>query len=689
MITEQGNLGGQGDPGKFDEILTTDDPVTELEVAWSRFGDAGLPPLAKMPAVSRAIETAVDGVLALPERFAEALAYAAVDPTRLRAVLRAPTRVVVAGGWIDAIDVDLYVPALVPLPTNTRTIDNRRYQFGGASADLSPLTGPTSEPGTSYSVDVTARSPAHALNEISRARDFIMRNNPLRTSIEARGIMMPVTAIFMDLRHEDGHPSVPLLATADGSSRICNALQCLGIDRLETIHYEFPTNRDLYRRYVGSVAGADPNGLDARAQARLRAQKNALITPARVFLRFTPAEDGDTRHGYARAISAYVGMLHVDPPRPWTATGKLEAMAESVISVLRENDELPDHVIDYLSGLLTVEQAEASGLPAQRDAQAAYVLSVLLNRRSNIREAVERGITDVTAAKSATPQRRADVVAELALRATRSAAATGDDPADVAMTAAMRAPYLRATRMAEYTRHPWHVRGYGLDQLLAEATAELRRSSGTWSARLELAALAQYHLTRYGALKREAYGDPSADLRGPQDVLKAMLGDLCGLRLLHRAIVNGRAGLQPVVVDVDGKPVVEIVSGIAVPVVLTDMWLRYEGYPSQTAPLPPSVAQQEPPEALIRLLKSRVLDRVRGLRSEMDSLKTIERSTLGPLIEREGWPAVDTRQALEVLDETRRDLEFWARVADRRASSPTARTNGFSGDDVPMTDEDE
>lgn len=47
-----------------------------------------------------------------------------------------------------------------------------------------------------------------------------------------------------------------------------------------------------------------------------------------------------------------MGMLHVDPPRPWTPTGKLEAMAEAVLEVLRSASVLDDIVVDGFWGSL-------------------------------------------------------------------------------------------------------------------------------------------------------------------------------------------------------------------------------------------------------------------------------------------------------------------------------------------------
>lgn len=57
----------------------------------------------------------------------------------------------------------------------------------------------------------------------------------------------------------------------------------------------------------------------------------------------------------------------------------------------------------------------------------------------------------MTAKKSVSPGRRTDVIAELALRATRSIATTVDtkDP-ERKRAERMRAPYLRSDRLARY-----------------------------------------------------------------------------------------------------------------------------------------------------------------------------------------------------------------------------------------------
>ena len=117
-----------------DDSVTDGDSETSEAAVWSRFGDGPLPALPKMAAVHRAYKAAAD--FGLPEGFASALAHGVVDPAALRVALNSPTRINVAGGAIEVIDVELYTPGLVPLPTNNRTMDMRVYPAGGATGYL-------------------------------------------------------------------------------------------------------------------------------------------------------------------------------------------------------------------------------------------------------------------------------------------------------------------------------------------------------------------------------------------------------------------------------------------------------------------------------------------------------------------------------------------------------------------------
>ncbi|MDT0317974.1 hypothetical protein [Streptomyces millisiae] len=657
--------------GVEDEFDADDSTEEDSAAIWSRFAEDELPSMAKVAAVRRAAAAGED--VGLPAEFAAALAHAAVDPSELRSLLKRPTRVNVAGGVIEAIDLDLYVPGLVPLPTNNRTMERRVYPAAGAEGFVGPLTGPRSTPGETSTLWIEGESVSHVLEETERAHEFIMSRNNLRESIAARGIAMPVTVVLFELRHRDGQSSMPLLGTADGSSRITNAQDILGLTE-EQIHYHFPTNRDDYRRTIGRISGENPQDLRPTAHRKLIRQRNALITPARVFLRFTPTREG---YDYARAVNAFVGMLHVDPPRPWSQTGKLEAMAEAVLDVLRGAEVLDDPVHDYLAGLLTPAEAKAAGLPVERDEQAAYVLASLL--REHHRELVERGIRDVTAKKSVSAGRRTEVIAELALRPTRSIATTLD-PRDPERLRAdrMRAPYLRCTRLARYATVPWRVTGRTPQALLEAALLELVVGNASptepeaWVARLELAALAQYHLTAWGGLQREPMGSANADKRGPHQILELMLHDELGLHVLAQAIVDGRAKTRPRRVNENGEFELgsldesgkwqEDPEGKPMPI--EDTWLRYEAYPAGTVVPRPVTAPNETPRMKATRLKGQIAQFIEQTNLDVDELASVEEPGGARLLDREGWSKPS--ELLNQLMEIHSQISYWARVAERR-----------------------
>jgi len=675
----------------------TADGEAEVEgPIWSRFGDGPMPTLAKTAAIQRAYKAATE--FGLPDEFASALAHGVVDPADLRIALNNPTKINVSGGTIEVIDLDMYTPGLVPLPTNSRTMDMRVYPAGGAAGYLGPLTGPRSDPGLSCGLWIQAESVEHSLDEAKRAYDYVLVKNPLKDSVAARGIVMPVTVVYFEMRHRDGQPTMPLLGTADGSSRITGAHAALGLGNPRTTYYDLPTNRDSYRRFISDIVSTDPASLGVTAARRLRAQRNALITPARVFLRFTP-QPGNA-YDFGRAVAAYVGMLHVDPPRPWTSTGKLEAMAEAVLEVLRSANVLDERRHEYLAGLLTPQAAEEAGLPTERDEQAANVLATLLN--SDFRPLVDQGIMEVTAKRSVTAPRRNDVIAELALRPTRSAAVTlpiGDPARE--RSAAMRAAYLRATHLSEYASRRWRVTGRTPNELLEGALAELERPEAeqqgnpeAWRNRLELAALAQYHMTGYAALKRDAMGDKDADSRGPQDLLKLMLEDERGLRLLRQAVVDGRAGIGPRLVEGDGT----VLRGKfdsegelrldpdGPDVALSDQWLRYEGFPAGGPVIRPIKFGPETPQMKASRLQEQVLSTIDQIGKLLDDLERVEGPGDRELMDRRGWPSSDTESAVKLLVDAQSKFGYWGQVAARQAAQADQTGAGEHGED---SDEDE
>lgn len=113
----------------------------------------------------------------------------------------------------------------------------RVYPAGGVPGHLGPLAGPRAEPGTATGLWIEAHSIQHVLDEAKQAQDYVLVKNPLKDSVAARGIVTPVTVVYFELRHRDGQPTMPLLGTADGSSRITGAHAVLNLVDPRTTTY--------------------------------------------------------------------------------------------------------------------------------------------------------------------------------------------------------------------------------------------------------------------------------------------------------------------------------------------------------------------------------------------------------------------------------------------------------------------
>ncbi|MEV7624243.1 hypothetical protein [Actinoplanes sp. NPDC089786] len=685
-MNDQNPLEADGDDPELPRLTSDElpDDVAETEdeaanTAWSRWSSEPMPALPKMAAVRRAAEAGItDG---LPEPFAWALATAVTDPASLRAALNTKRTMPVVGGQFEFIEVDLWTPGVTPMVTNHRAFAERIYPASGSAGELGPLRGPLSADGATSTLRTEARDVSHVLAEAERARTFILSDNKLAASIAERGIMMPVDVVYNEIHHADGEPPACLLATAEGSSRVTNAHQVLGIADAKTAMYDLPADGDRLRRYINSVLNDDPNepGLTSRTAAKRRGRRNALIVRARVILRFVPAVGSP--YDFAQAISSYLGMLHVDGPRPWPTTGRNEAMAESVVRALRHQGAISDDEHDYLAGLMDPATAARHGFPGEPDAQAAHVIETML--RPNLRPIVSRAIRDVTSAAQASASVKADTAAELALRPIRSLAMgmPAEDP-ERRRIDAMQAVYRRACRLRLYSVAEWEVTDRSPKQLLEDALRELTDSAdtptgdGDYSTRTELAALAQFHLTRWGSLRREPYGSggTNADKRGPHDVLRAMMEEAQGLRLLYQAIIDGRAGRAPRIVDENGQLVHGHVSDsgalVSDPnedeVEVTDRWLRDDAFPRVGVhrPMPTPPPAETPSMALARL-KGQV---ARSLEILEDNVEKLEELTDGnnptPLIEMQGWATDDL---LQRFDDLRSRLSFWNGLASRIA----------------------
>ncbi|OXM50611.1 hypothetical protein CFP71_27055 [Amycolatopsis thailandensis] len=672
-----------------DPQLPDDDSVASEDVAgaeeelpappaWSRWDNEPMPTLPKMAAVRRAFDAGV--TYGLPKNFAWALASAVTDPASLRAALSSPRSTPVVGGNFEFIEVDLWTPGVSPMVTNHRVFAERVYPASGAPGAMGPLRGPTSEDGETSTLVTEARDVSHVLAEAERAGNFIMSDNKLAASIKERGILMPVDVVYNEIRHDDGEPPACLLVTAEGSSRVTNAHSVLGVENVRTVMYDLPGEESNLRRFVNGVLLEDPKepGISARTVDKRRGRRNALIVRARVILKFVPA--AEATYDFAQALGGYLGMLHVDGPRPWPTTGKNEAMAESVVRALRHADAISEDEHAYLAGLMDPKTAVEKGFPGEQDAQAAYVLATILDR--GLMPIVSRAIRDVTSAARAMPATKAEAAAELALRPIRSLATSlpASDPVRTQIDA-MQASYRRSCRLRLYATTDWKVTGRTPQELLEAALVELTSStggpagSGEHAARAELAALAQFHLTRSGSLRREPYGSggTDADKRGPNDVLGAMVEEAQGLHLLYQAIVDGRAGRRPRVVDENGRLVrghldgsdglIEETGGDEI--TITNGWLRYHAFPRPGVDRPmPTPPENETPAMRLARHKTTIERQLAILEQEVENLEEVIDNGGTPLVELQGWA---TGELIKRLGALRDRLTFWDGLASRIA----------------------
>lgn len=646
---------GDGDVGASadDDSVGVTGPPHVLDIDAEPRWHADSTDLPKQPAVNRAIAAGVS--YGLDEEQAVAFAYAVTDPQALRVGYANPTRIAGLGGYFEVLDVEVFVPAVVPMPTNHRVLEYLLFPAGGAEG-YPPPTSPSSPAGEASELVLTVRDPSHLLDAADRAAEEILRHNAkMLGSIRALGIAMPLTLVGLAVEHADGTPTLHLVAAADGSSRLTNTQKTLLGLQTQRTHYDYSLDRRELRRDLGRLIGTEDDG-------EREAIHRALTAPARLILKFVPSVARPAT--MARAVAAHVGLMHVEAPTPWSEASKSEAKAEVVLETLLEHGAFDEEEITYLAARLSPDEAEARGYPAGVDEQAASVLAALLSPR--VARLVRQGIRAVTGQSRVEVGGYVDTVADLAMRGLRGLPESRNDPRKLKL---VRARYTRASRMEEYRTKPWKVTGRPVDEIFGGAVAELSMDpdTATWTNRLELAALGQFHLTREGILTREKYGAKAAnrdDMRASDALLSGLLATKWGLTILRQAIIDGRAGRPLRQVDEDKN---------VGPVVMSDQWLRETvlpraGDPKEHVEVPDEAMS---PPARFAALRLRFTSTVRLLREVQDEVAGVSEEGT-PLVEQHGWPAEDCRPLIEALREIEARLTVWearsAEVAKRLSS---------------------
>ena len=505
-----------------------------------------LPGLAKSVAVRRLHSALLER--GLHDHAAESIAYAVCDPTTVRQQLTAPGRLRVDGGYLEVVQTEVWTPAVMAFPTNPRALPAFAYEIEGETGRRNPLPALIGADDTdALELHVPGVRSADLLGALDAQVEYLRRANDLREGVGELGIREPLLLVplVIDLgwgdsdrvtaetmNDVDGLSTPAILGTVDGSSRITAAHFHLGINPTETLFEYLGNSREMRQKVLQTLKlTARADNLSKEELARCL----SLVAPAAVIVGFVPDDPGtDT---LLAAINSRLGALHVDPPKAWSASSRLDIQLDAVLESLVSAERLdPDEAI-WLSGRMTVEEAKELNFRRHADVRAAYLLKVIGDYDSTS----ARALRALTARSRVTPKLRAEIAAEGAIRSYRSEV---NDVQAAAARSLLTAIYL----MEDVQKFSWDVKPYGLGKnahkITADAWDELSILGGPGKTAVALLVHSAYWLARMRVVPRQTRGG-QADRRDITTVLALMVRDKRGIRQLTQIIEDGPEGSAP------------------------------------------------------------------------------------------------------------------------------------------------
>jgi hypothetical protein len=624
--------------------------------------------LPKMQAVRNLAETIAKNT---PEHVATAYARAVTDPAEFRRRLGYPAEIRVPGGVLYTVPTTLWTPGIATFPTNNREADSRLYPCAGDEGD-----GPTAH--TLWQLDSGDHGAAElrlrvgtvpeVVQSLELSYDFLLRNNDLRTSVAEHGVLMPITVVPMTVMHDDDSAAVTILTAVDGSSRTAGAHRNLGLSPYEVL-YEFTNSDREYRRRIHEVLAAHERGNDLTATERRRLR--SIQVPANVVVGFRREPgSGVTFH---QAVQSLVGFIHVEPPKKWGPAGELDAKADAVLEALETYGCITSLRRRYMAGLLRPEQAEQAGLSPQADERAAYVLHTLLAEENHL--AVATGVKRLVVRRTrVTPGQKVQIAVELAIRSFRRQ----EGPTAVHTS---RVALSEVYDLADF-EEPWSVTTRTPEVLLGAALGELESPDRTGPALRELAVLGAFHLTRYRVLHR-AERRSDGEWLDPGPTLRAMMHSAHGLRVLARAIVDGRADHTPEQVDEQGTTL-RTAAGQARP--MDDTFLGdtfFSGTSGHAAPERPAATA----EAVLGDRVDEVASHIDHLLAALSSLGAVAGPHGKALVEVVGVPHETVERMLTQLGAAHRQLQRYGVIDENRLAERDRVADWDGHEDLPQEEE--
>jgi hypothetical protein len=556
---------------------------------------------------------------------AMAIAEAVEDPRLAREQLGRLSRVPVRGGTLYTLDVRANALRMLIDPVNPRTVGSIDYPaaapFGARAKFWSPRDLSV-DPDTPGELVFHAGSPEALADALDDAKGVLRDQNALAESISLNGIFFPLTVMPWRIKF-DGSDDVSCLVAHDGSSRLNGSQENLSIAPSDPILGAVSDPRRS-RSVVAETATLieRPQRKISSAEA---ARAHSLMVPVRIIVDYEPDRGADA--SLLDVVDEFVSLVHLDPPMPWSAPAEGHKRADIVVEQLRREGVLDQRLAEYFAGMIDMKSAAAMRLPSQPDERAAKIVHFLMSGApQQTMSAFARGIRQLTGKVQARRDDKAPIIASLVLRGAH-------------WTSPNRRKSAESTLPRTYTWNVlwdvhWSTTTRTADQLLERAIKDLAEGKALNPAAIELAVRGSYYLVVHGALGRESFGQSGKqdkDNRQPATVLAELCRSEYGLRVLHRAVLDGHAGRPPLRIAPDGT---EQVDGTGLTQDMDNAWLR-STFPEKKTPGQGSGPRRQPLSPTQRLSVE-----IRAIRQGVADLAA-RVASLRSILGADGLPVVD------------------------------------------------
>lgn len=612
-----------------------------------------LPELAKMPSVRR-LRDALKA-RGHHEHSASAIALAVCDPAAARRQLDEPGRLRVVGGHLEVIQTDVWTPALIPYPVNPRASTSFVFPVEAKAERRAPLPDlvPSDDPSACELV-IPEMATSRLIGALDAQTELLRSTNDLSESVGLLGVREPLLLLPLVVANPEAthNEQTAVLSTVDGSSRLTAALKHLDLTPADVLLHLARDERRL-RQKIGAVLALRERPQGALADEEF-SELRALASPATIIVGFVADEPTAT---LAEAISSRLGALHVDPPRPWSDSSRLDVQLDVALNALEIAGQIDADENAWLGGRMSPDDATRAGLQASPDVRASCLKQFLTRPDSS----VSKALRNLTSKSRITPRMRAELAAEGAIRSFRS------ELTEAQMSSA-RALLTAVYQMDEVkSPHPLSPRIKGPEDrasgTVRDAIDELRTYGGPGPLVRQLLLLASYWLAKHRVVGRQTRGGQS-DRRDITTVLSLMMSTEQGVRQLIAIIEDGRKGLHPRQVDAAGRVVL---SEAGEPLLLDGPWIRKtwalgaENDEIEEADAPPLS-----PEATLEQRQSALRLSLRGVSEALAKLNDAVDSSGLPLVEDLGLPPKITSTLLEELSSIQEQLLLFRAINARR-----------------------